>query len=149
MDILQQAAEMFKEKAVGSAGLDLGNIGSALGGLLSNTDGKLDLKGIISNMNGQGLTSIVSSWLGDGDNEGISADQIKDVFGRDKISEFASKLGIDDNAAAEGLTNALPQIMDKASSGGSLLDSIGDLADLSNLTDKAGGLLGGVKKMFS
>ena len=148
MEILQQAAELFKEKAAGSEGIDIGNIGSALSGLMSNAEGKLDLQGIISNMNGEGLTSMVSSWLGDGDNEGISADQVKNIFGGEKISEFASKLGLDDNAAAEGLSNAVPQIMDKVSSGGSLLDSLGDLGDLGNLTEKAGGLLGGVKKMF-
>ena len=151
MEILQQAAELFKEKAAGSEGIDIGNIGSALSGLMSNAEGKLDLQGIISNMNGEGLTSMVSSWLGDGDNEGISADQVKNIFGGEKISEFASKLGLDDNAAAEGLSNAVPQIMDKVSSGGSLLDSLGDLGnlgDIGDLTEKAGGLLGGVKKMF-
>ena len=145
MDILQHAAEMFKQKAGGSDGFDPAQISEALGGVLSNADGKLDLQGVISKLNSQGLMSMVSSWLGDGDNEGISADQIRNLVGNEKISEFASKLGVEENAAVEGLTGAIPQMIDKASSGGSLLDSLGGLGDLK---ENAGSLLGTAKKMF-
>ena len=50
------------------------------------------------------------------------------MFGSDKISEFASKLGLSEDEAAGGLSEALPQLVDKASSGGSLLESMGGIS---------------------
>ena len=52
---------------------------------------------------------------------------IKDILGGDAISAFASKLGVGDEDAANGLADAIPQMVDKSSDGGSLLDSVGGL----------------------
>ena len=65
-----------------------------------------------------------------------------DIFGKDKVSEFASKLNIDEGTASNGLADMLPQLIDKASSGGSLLESaMGSMGG-------AGGLMGMVGKLF-
>ena len=120
------------------SGLDIGNLGSALSNLLGGGQGGLDLSSLVSKFSSAGLGNLVNSWLGDGANESISADQITEMFGSNKISEFASKLGLSQNEAAGGLTDALPQLVDKASSGGSLLDSIGGLS----------GVLGAAGKLF-
>jgi uncharacterized protein YidB (DUF937 family) len=58
------------------------------------------------------------------------------MLGADKISEFASKLGLSNEEAAGGLSEALPQMVDKASSGGSLLDSIGGISGAVGLAGK-------------
>ena len=81
---------------------------------------------------------MVNSWLGDGSNESISAGQITEMFGSNQISEFASKLGLSQEEAAGGLSDAIPQMVDKASSGGSIMDSIGGLS----------GALGAAGKLF-
>ena len=82
---------------------------------------------------------MAKSWLGDGANEAISPDSIKAVLGSDKISEFARTLGLSEQEAAGGLSEALPSIIDKGSSGGSLLDSLGGIE----------GALGMAGKLFS
>jgi len=73
---------------------------------------------------------VASSWLGDGDNADISADQLKDVLGGDKISEAAAQLGTDEGSLLESLREAIPQMVDKSSSGGSLMDSLGGLGGM-------------------
>ena len=58
------------------------------------------------------------------------------MFGSDKISEFASKLGLSEDEAAGGLSEALPQLVDKASSGGSLLESMGGISGALGMAGK-------------
>ena len=126
-ELLQIGATMFsKSNLSGDAGsnLDLSSLTSALSGLTGG-DGGFDLGGLLNKLDSSGLGDMAKSWLGDGGNDGISPDQIGDAIGLDKIAEFASKLGISTEEAAGGLSEALPQMVDKASSGGSLLDSIG------------------------
>jgi uncharacterized protein YidB (DUF937 family) len=87
-------------------------------------------------MDSAGLGTIAQSWLGDGSNTQISSDQVTKLLGPDKISEFASKLGVTKEEAAGGLSDALPNMIDKASSGGSLLDSIGGVSGAMGLAGK-------------
>jgi uncharacterized protein YidB (DUF937 family) len=136
MDIMKMAAEMFAN-GTASNKLDINQIQSALSGLLGSQGGNLDLGKIVASMNQQGgLQSIVASWLGDGDNAPISPDEVKNVLGSDQISQFASKLNIDPDTALNGLSQSLPAMVDKASSGGSLLDSFGGVGGLMNTVGK-------------
>jgi uncharacterized protein YidB (DUF937 family) len=118
------------------SGLDTGNLASALSGLLGGGQGGIDLGSLVSKFSSTGLGNLVNSWLGDGANESISAGQIKEIFGANQISEFASKLGLNQEEAAGGLSDAIPQMVDRASSGGSLLDSIGGLSGALGMAGK-------------
>lgn len=140
-DLLKMGASAFiQSKMSGDAGsgLDTSSLTSALGGLLGggDSDGGLDVGSLLSNMNSGGLAGLAQSWLGDGENEAISADQVTSMLGSDKISEFASQLGLSEDEAAGGLADALPQMVDNASSGGSLLDSIGGVSGALNMAGK-------------
>lgn len=138
MDLLQTGAQLLSEKL--GLQLDPDTVASALSGLLGDGQGNIDLAGLASKMASSGeLGSIVSSWLGDGANSGISADSILGLLGEGQVSDFASKLGTDTGTAATGLADVLPQLMDNASSGGSLLDAAGGL----------GGLMGAAKSFLS
>ena len=133
MDLMQMGTQLLASKLGGNVNSSV--ITNALGGLLSGGDGKPDLGGLVASMQGKGLGSVAESWLGDGKNDDISSDQVREVVGRDKISEMASQLNTDEDSLLDTLKDALPQIIDKSSSGGSLLDS-------------AGGLMGLAKKFF-
>ncbi|NOQ78112.1 MAG: hypothetical protein GQ546_01790 [Gammaproteobacteria bacterium] len=82
------------------------------------------------------MANIFQSWLGDGQNQKISGNQISEMLGSDKISEFASQLGLSEDKAIGGLQDAMPKMIDNASSGGSLLDSIGGIEGAFNLASK-------------
>lgn len=129
MDIMQVAAQLISDKL----GLDVDSdtITSALSGLLGDGKGGIDLASLTSKMASNGdLGGLVSSWLGDGANSAISADSIMSLFGEGEVSSFASKLGTDSASAAGGLADVLPQLVDQASQGGSLLESVGGLGGL-------------------
>lgn len=137
MDIIKQAAERFL-KSVDSdntKGLSLDTIMPALQELITDSKGKLDLEQIVSGLKTQGLMDIANSWLGNGDNLPVSRDAVKNLLGNEKLSQIASALDLDEESVASGMTEALPDIIDKSSSDGSLLD----MAD---------GLLGTFKKFF-
>ena len=125
MDLMQLGTQLLSSKL--GSGVNSGSVTSALGSLLSGSDGQANLGGIIAAMQGKGLGAIAESWLGDGDNADISSDQVREVIGNDKITEMASQLNTDEGSLLDGLKDALPQIIDKSSSGGSLLGSAGDL----------------------
>jgi len=59
--------------------------------------------------------------LGNGENKSISIEQITVLLGSDKVSEFASKLGISQESAAGALADALPQVVDQATAGESTI----------------------------
>jgi uncharacterized protein YidB (DUF937 family) len=118
MDFMKMGQELLGDKMG-----DLGGVMEALSGLTSGEG--LDIAGIAEKLKEGGLGDQVTSWLGDGDNSPVSADQLTNAFGSDKISEMASKLGLDAGSAAETLSQVMPSLMDKLSSGGSLLDSLG------------------------
>lgn len=138
MDVIQMGAQLLSEKM--GLQIDSGTIESALSSLLGDGQGGIDLAGLASKMASSGeLGNVVSSWLGDGGNSAISAESIMGLLGDSKVSDFASTLGTDPGTAASGLADVLPQLMDKASSGGSLLDAAGGV----------GGLMGAAKSFLS
>ena len=137
MDLMKLGTQLIMSKLGGNTNEN--GIMSALSGLLGGgSDGGLDLGNLVSRMteNSGGLGGLVSSWLGDGDNDAISGSQIKDLFGGDKVAEFASKLGVDEDSAADSLAEAVPQMVDKGSSGGSLLDAVGGISGAIDMAKK-------------
>ncbi len=126
MDILDLAV-----KALGNNLGDKASHTEAARGVLSKLVGKgdsLDLAGLVDNLKGKGLGSIADSWLGDGDNKEITAEQVKDVLGEEQVAEAAEALGTDKNELLDSLKKVFPQMVDKSSKGGSLMDSIGGIA---------------------
>jgi uncharacterized protein YidB (DUF937 family) len=132
MDLLKTGAQLIEGNSdSATTGLDIGDIANALSGMISNSEGGLDLSGIMRGLSENGLGEIVGSWLGNGENLPISAEQIKALLGGDKVSQFASELQISEESAANALADALPQVVDRATGGG---DSIVD-----QMLNQAGG----------
>jgi uncharacterized protein YidB (DUF937 family) len=137
MDLMKLGAQLVMSKLGGGAGANADSISSVLGNLLGGGDnGGGGMGSIISAMKDKGLGSIADSWLGDGDNEEISTDQLRKVVGENKVTEMASELGTDEDSLLSGLKDALPQIVDKSSSGGSLLDNLGGLSGALGMAKK-------------
>lgn len=137
MDLIQLGTQLLSDKL--GLQLDADTVSSALSSLLGGEGGNIDFAGLASKMASSGeLGNVLNSWLGDGANSAISADSILAMLGNSNVADFASKLGTDTGTAAGGLADVLPQLMDKASGGGSLLDSV----------DGLGGLMGAAKSLF-
>jgi uncharacterized protein YidB (DUF937 family) len=137
-NLLQLGASAFmKSSQSGEAGsnLNLDTLISGLSNLIGGENG-FDISSLLSNMQGGDLLGMAQSWLGDGENQSIDASQIMSLFGSDKISAFASQLGMSETEAVGGLSDALPQMIDQASSGGSILDSVGGIEGALGLAGK-------------
>ena len=140
-DLVKMGATAFiKSKMSGNSGsgLDLGTLTSALSGLTGGNSGNggFDIGSILGNMQGGGMADMAQSWLGDGDNMEMEDSHVTSMFGADKISDFASQLGLTESEAIGGLRDAMPQMVDNASSGGSLLDSIGGIGGAISMASK-------------
>ena len=139
MDMMKLATQLvvsqLSNSSSGSNNNDLVQsvIGNLLGG--GKSDG-IDLGSLVNGLQKSGLGDIAQSWLGDGDNEHISRSQIESLLGSDKIKEAASQLGADQNDLLKGLQSMIPQVVDKSSSGGDLLDAVGGIGGLANLASK-------------
>lgn len=131
MDIMD-IAKMALAKKIGG---DNAAIGAVVSGLIGKGD-NLDLAGLVGNMQEGGMGALASSFLGDGPNPEMSADQVKQLLGGDKVAAAAAKLGTDEGSLLDGLKDAIPQMVDKSSSGGSLLDSVGGIGGMMGMAKK-------------
>ena len=138
--LLKMGASAFiNSKMSGDAGSGLNSdmLSNALSSLTGDSaEGGLDIGSLLGKMQGGGMADMAASFLGDGDNAEMSDSNITDLFGSDKISNFASELGLSEEEAVGGLRESLPQMMDQASSGGSILDSIGGISGAIGLAGK-------------
>ena len=133
MDLLKLGTQILMSKLGGNnAAQSESAIESALGSLIGNGD-SMDLGGLVKAAQDNGLGDIVASWLGDGANQGLSAEQTRQMVNDGDLGNLANALGADKSAVLDSLRDVLPQMVDKGSSGGSLLDSIGGLEGAANL----------------
>lgn len=125
MSALENVAQLLlKHLGRESSGASIASLLPALQNLLPTENGELDLGSLIESFTSNGsLVSLASSWLGDGENSPISAEQIASVLGDDKISQFAGQLGIDASTVSDALSSIIPQIIDGNTEGGNLLDN--------------------------
>lgn len=137
-NIMQIGAQLFQNQLDKDhdGQVETAEITTALMGLLSNNQGQFDLGSLVSKMQGGDLMAMAASWLGDGQNDAIQPDQLAQLFSNEKIAAFAQQLGISPEQALNGLTAAVPAVVDKSSSGGSLLDRVGGVSGAINLASQ-------------
>ncbi|WP_255365047.1 YidB family protein [Collimonas sp. OK242] len=100
------------------------------------------LGGLLSAFEGAGLGQLAQSWIGNGQNQAISPDQVQQALGSGPLQELAQAAGISPADAASHLSEILPGLVDKLTPHGEATAAPGGL-DLGGLL---GGLLGGNKQ---
>lgn len=81
-----------------------------LGGLLTQSGG---LQGLANKFSQAGQGGTFSSWVGMGENQPISADQIQKALGSEQVNALAAKIGVDPAQASHFLAEYLPKVVDK------------------------------------
>ena len=117
-----------------------GGIGNVLSSLLANNGELGGLNGLVEKFNQVGLGDAVSSWIGRGENQAISGDQLSAALGSDVVTKAASQLGLDPSQLAGQLAQMLPGLIDKLTPNGSA--PAGGLGNAGDLMGMLGGLLG-------
>jgi uncharacterized protein YidB (DUF937 family) len=130
----------------------LGGIGGLLGmvasnpqlmqavtGMLGNDGEHGGLGGLVAKFQQAGLGEVVGSWIGNGQNQPVSGDQLTHVLGADTMAGLAAKLGMSQGDVAGQLSNVLPGLIDKLTPHGQA--PAGGLGSAGDLMGILGGLL--------
>ncbi|HIF9122310.1 TPA: YidB family protein [Photobacterium damselae] len=133
--ILEIGAQLFSQSQANTGGLNQGSIVSALSRLLGGDENGqgVNFEQLLSSINGAGLANVLQSWLGNGENNAISADDIANIFSGSQLSDFANELNLSEQDAKTGLSEALPAMVDNASPAGELLNAVGGVSGLLNM----------------
>jgi len=78
------------------------------------------LQGVVSEFERNGLGPTIQSWVGTGDNQQISADDVHRAIGPDLLQQLAAKSGMSVQDLAQKLSQVLPQAVDKMTPGGTI-----------------------------
>ena len=140
---------MGGQQQAGAAGGGLGSLVSmvtsnpqlmqAVTGMLSNDGGQGGPGGLMAKFQQAGLGDVVGSWVGSGQNQSVSGEQLTNVLGTDTMAGLAEKLGMSQGDAAGQLSDILPGLIDKLTPQGRVpADGLGNAGDLMGML---GGLL--------
>src|ERR1700732_1941249 len=78
------------------------------------------LQNIVSQFEKNGFGDTMKSWISQGRNLPITADQIQQALGSDMVKELAARMGLPADKLAELLAQHLPQAIDKVTPDGKL-----------------------------
>ena len=78
------------------------------------------LSAIVNKLQDSGYGSVVNSWVANGKNMPISAQQLQDVLGNATVKQLAAKYGIPVDQVSTVLAQILPKAVDQASPAGKL-----------------------------
>jgi len=96
------------------------------------------LQGLVQSFQQGGLGEIVNSWVSNGQNLPISAEQIQSVLGGSSLQDMAARLGMSPEQASGNLAEMLPQLVDRMTPNGQLPEGGDLLAQGMDLLKKGG-----------
>jgi uncharacterized protein YidB (DUF937 family) len=90
-----------------------GGLGDLLGSLFGGAGGRGGLADLLSQLQRAGLGAQADSWVSRGANQPISPDAVEQVFGRDVLAQIARHAGVSEADASRGLSQLLPEVVDR------------------------------------
>jgi uncharacterized protein YidB (DUF937 family) len=82
------------------------------------------LPGLLQSLTQSGLGQQAQSWVSTGQNMPISPDQIAAALGGGQLQNLARQLGMNQDQAAGGLADLLPQVVDHLTPNGAVQDDV-------------------------
>ncbi len=76
--------------------------------------------GLVKQFEDQGYGDKIRSWIGTGENQPISSEQIKQALGSQTVRDLAAKIGISSDDLAAKLSEFLPKAVDQATPDGNI-----------------------------
>ena len=113
------------------AGAVMGKLGGTEGGMaqialdMFNQHGGLN--GVLDKLKTSGLGDQVASWVGTGENQAVSPDQISSALGSSQIAELAAKFGISPDVLSGQLAQHLPDVINKLTPHGEVPTDSGNM----------------------
>lgn len=99
-------------------GLLDGLLGGAVGAIAVKAVGDLinqhgGVQGIVDQFQKQGLGGVVNSWIGTGENQPVTAEQVHQTLGADTVQKMATQAGVSPQEMASQIAQHLPTAIDK------------------------------------
>jgi uncharacterized protein YidB (DUF937 family) len=115
-----------------------GGLGDILGQVLGGAAGGGGRAGGLGDVLGQlqraGFGEQAASWVGPGANRPIPPDAMSQIFGQEGLEQISRQAGLSEDDASRGLSELLPEVVDRVTPGGDMPDpdaltsSVADLA---------------------
>lgn len=99
--------------------IEAGTLPALLSQGLANTEFG-SVNGLLAKLQESGLGNQVSSWLGNGSNLPITADQLRAALGNEQVQQIANAIGLPTDKILAVLSEHLPGAVDKMSPSGTL-----------------------------
>lgn len=134
--VLNLLANRRRGGSVPGMGGGLGGLGGLLGGLggrsaaggglgglggLGALAGLGGLAGLLGQLSQHGYGQQVQSWVGTGENEPLPPEALSQVFDQQQLAEIAGEAGVSEEDARLGLSELLPEVVDRFTPQGQLL----------------------------
>lgn len=113
-----------------------GLLGQVLGGGTTTRQGGLGA--LLGQLEQAGFGDQVRSWVGTGQNVPIPADAIARLFGDGGLAEIARRAGVSQPDAARGLSELMPELVDRMTPNGRMPDDDDLLANVDALAKRFG-----------
>ena len=110
-----QAGTEAESAATGQPGAQ----SAVLGGIVEML-AQRGLGSLLQGLKDKGLGDVVASWVGTGENQPITPEQIEHGIGPEAIEKLAARLGLPPGEASVLLSKYLPQIIDKLTPHGTI-----------------------------
>jgi len=78
------------------------------------------LTGLVQDLDVGGLGDQVRSWVGTGENRGVTPEQVKQALPQEKLEEIAAARGVTTDQAAMGISRLLPDLVNQLTPDGAL-----------------------------
>ena len=96
------------------------------------------LGGLLEQFQRAGFGDQVSSWVSTEPNRSIPPEAVEQVFGRGGVAEIARRAGVSEQDASRGLSQLMPEVVDRVTPSGELPDAASLLASVESLANRLG-----------
>ena len=139
LSMLSNRRAQTQSESTGQAGVAPSAGGGGLGGILGQVLGGAGggaamgggLGGLLQQLQRAGFGAEADSWVSSGQNRPLPPDAMGKVFGRDGLHEIAERTGYSESDVSRGLSQLLPEVVDRVTPSGRVpdLDSLGASVD--------------------
>ena len=96
------------------------------------------LGGLLDQFRRAGFGDQTSSWVSTGQNMPLPPDAMEQTFGRSGLADLARRAGLSEEETSRGLSQLIPEVVDRVTPDGSVPDQNSLLANLSALSQRLG-----------
>jgi uncharacterized protein YidB (DUF937 family) len=122
-----------------SAGGGLGDIlGQVLGGASGGGGSAGGLGPVLAQLQRAGFGEQADSWVSRGANKPIPPDAMSQIFGREGLEQISKRAGLSEEDASLGLSELLPEVVDRVTPAGDIPDSDALTKSLADLARQLG-----------